>query len=162
MQRRLSLALVLSGLLVRARWRGTSSAGLSRDIRPILSENCFQCHGFDEKARQAELRLDVADSAYAEPRRRAASVPGDLEQSELWRRITTDESEMMPPPDSHRATSAEQKEKLKRWIEQGGYYAIHWSFIPPAKAARRKFPGTPPGHGMKSTASSWRGSTPEV
>src|SRR5262245_55777420 len=76
----------------------------NRDIRPILSENCFQCHGFDEKARQAELRLDTADSAYAEHDDIIPIVPLHPEQSEVWRRITSkDESEMMPPPDSHRS-----------------------------------------------------------
>src|SRR3954470_2576157 len=75
----------------------------NRDIRPILSENCFQCHGFDEKVRQANLRLDQPESAYAEHDSGKSIVPGDLEQSELWRRVTSsDESEMMPPPDSHR------------------------------------------------------------
>ena len=108
----------------------------NRDIRPILSENCFQCHGFDEKARQAELRLDVADSAYAKRDDTTAIVPGHPEQSELWRRVTTDdESEIMPPPDSHRALKPAQKAALKLWIEQGAPYAKHWSFIPPVKAA---------------------------
>src|SRR5689334_17619463 len=82
----------------------------NRDIRPILSENCFQCHGFDEKARQANLRLDQAESAYAEHDSGKPIVPGHSEQSELWRRInSSDESELMPPPDSHRHLKAEQK-----------------------------------------------------
>src|SRR5438105_14413635 len=82
----------------------------NRDIRPILSENCFQCHGFDEKARKAELRLDQDESAYAEHDSGKSIVPGHPEQSELWRRITSsDESEMMPPPDSHRQLKTEQK-----------------------------------------------------
>jgi hypothetical protein len=107
----------------------------NRDIRPILSENCFQCHGFDEKARQANLRLDQADSAFAEHDSGKPIVPGHPDQSELWRRVTsTDESEIMPPTDSHRALKPEQKETLKRWIEQGAPYAKHWSFIPPMKA----------------------------
>lgn len=108
----------------------------NRDVRPILSENCFQCHGFDDKARQADLRLDVADSALAKHDDVAAIVPGKPDQSELWRRVTSnDESEMMPPPDSHRALKPDQKELLKRWIEQGAPYAKHWSFIPPKRAA---------------------------
>src|SRR6476646_84602 len=87
----------------------------NRDSRPILSENCFQCHGFDEKARQAELRLDTADSAYAEHDDIIPIVPLHPEQSEVWRRITsTDESVMMPPPDSHRSLKPEQKETIKR------------------------------------------------
>src|SRR5262245_37765081 len=107
----------------------------NRDVRPILSDNCFACHGFDEKARQADLRLDVAESAYAKHDSGMPIVPGDLAKSEAWRRITsTDESEQMPPPDSHKSLSAAQKETLRRWIEQGAVYAKHWSFIPPVKA----------------------------
>src|SRR5947208_11857747 len=88
----------------------------NRDIRPILSENCFQCHGFDEKARQADLRLDTVDSALAKHEDVTPIVPGHPEQSELWRRIITDdESEMMPPPDSHRVLKPDQKETLKHW-----------------------------------------------
>ncbi len=107
----------------------------NRDIRPILSENCFQCHGFDEKARQADLRLDVVESAYADRDGVPPIVPGKPDESDVWRRISSDdEAEMMPPPDSHRVLSAEEKETLKRWIEQGAPYARHWSFIPPVKA----------------------------
>jgi hypothetical protein len=107
----------------------------NRDVRPILSENCFQCHGFDEKARQADLRLDLGESALADREGVRAIAPGHPEKSELWRRITsTDESEMMPPPDSHRVLEPEEKVLLKRWIEQGAPYAKHWSFIPPVKA----------------------------
>jgi hypothetical protein len=108
----------------------------NRDVRPILSENCFQCHGFDEKARQADLRLDTADSAYKKLEDdTTAIVPGKPAESELWRRISSaDEAEMMPPPDSHRVLKPEQKEILKRWIDEGAPYAKHWSFIRPVKA----------------------------
>jgi hypothetical protein len=107
----------------------------NRDIRPILSENCFQCHGFDENARQADLRLDLAENALADRGGVPAIVPGKPDESELWRRITSeDESELMPPPDSHRSLTAEQKEMLRRWIEEGAIFAKHWSFIPPVKA----------------------------
>lgn len=107
----------------------------NRDIRPILSENCFHCHGFDENTRQADLRLDEAESAFADRDGVPAIVPGEPESSELWRRITSeDEAERMPPPDSHRVLKPEQKELLRRWIKQGAPYAKHWSFIPPVKA----------------------------
>src|SRR6476469_3635361 len=134
--RRISLLLLLA-LSTGARFAPAAEKKLdfNRDIRPILSENCFQCHGFDEKARQAELRLDTPESALVKHDDITPIVPGHPEQSELWRRITTDdESEMMPPPESHRALKPEQKELLKRWIEQGAPYAKHWSFIPPVKA----------------------------
>jgi hypothetical protein len=128
---------LLVAVLIAPRFAPAAEKPLSfnRDIRPILSENCFQCHGFDEKARQAELRLDTADSALAKHDDVTPIVPGHPEQSELWRRITTDdESEMMPPPDSHRQLKPSQKELLKRWIDEGAKYEKHWSFIPPVKA----------------------------
>src|SRR3954464_15159711 len=119
--RRISLLLLLAiGTGPRFALATEKKVDFNRDIRPILSENCFQCHGFDEKARKAELRLDQAESALAEHDSGKPVVPGHPEQSDLWRRITSDdESEMMPPPDSHRALNAEQKETLKRWIEEG-------------------------------------------
>jgi hypothetical protein len=134
--RRISLLLLLA-LSTDPRFAPAAEKKLdfNRDIRPILSENCFQCHGFDEKARQAELRLDTPESALVKHDDITPIVPGHPDQSDLWRRNTTDdESEMMPPPDSHRALKPEQKELLKRWIEQGAPYAKHWSFIPPVKA----------------------------
>jgi hypothetical protein len=106
------------------------------DIRPILSDNCFSCHGFDTKTRKADLRLDTREGATAENDGVIAVVPGDVEKSELWHRIhSTDENEVMPPPDTHKTITKEQKEKLRLWIEQGAPYEKHWSFVPPAAAA---------------------------
>src|ERR1041384_6362806 len=100
---RRTLLLFLLALLAGSRFAHAAGKGsakklhFNRDIRPVLSENCFQCHGFDEKGRQANLRLDQADSAYAEHDSGKPIVPGHLDQSELWRRITsTDESGIMP------------------------------------------------------------------
>src|SRR5579883_995812 len=113
-------------------------------VRPILADRCFKCHGPDEKARKGKLRLDVAESAYAvratdKPSR--AIVPSHPEQSELVRRITsTDEDERMPPAASNLTLSEEEKQVLTRWIEQGAEYQPHWAFIPvqkPAVPARR-------------------------
>ncbi len=108
----------------------------NRDVRPILAENCFPCHGFDEKARQAELRLDVAESAYAERNGVTALKPGDLAASEVWQRLSsTDADVQMPPPDSNLSLTAQQKATIKAWIEQGATYAAHWSFVSPRQAA---------------------------
>ena len=105
-----------------------------RDIRPILSENCFHCHGFDEKARKAKLRLDVMESAYAERGGVIALKPGDLAKSDVWRRINTDDAEeAMPPPKDHAKLSDADKAKIKTWIEQGAKYSAHWAFIPPQR-----------------------------
>ena len=109
----------------------------SRDIRPILSNNCFKCHGFDEKQRQAGLRLDVKDGIGAKLESGAiAVVPGKPEESELVNRIThADPAEKMPPAASGKRLSPEQVELIKKWVAQGGEYKTHWSFIPPVHGA---------------------------
>ena len=93
----------------------------NRDIRPILSANCFPCHGADEKHREAGRRLDLPEAAYAERKGVRAVVPRNLEQSELWWRISSkDEDEVMPPPDSHRAPlKPEERALIKQWLEGG-------------------------------------------
>ena len=99
----------------------------NRDIRPLLSNNCFLCHGPDEGRRKAKLRLDVEVEAKKE-----VIVPGDVTDSEFWARITsTDPDEMMPPPESKKQLTARQKALLKRWIEQGAKYEGHWAFLEP-------------------------------
>ena len=107
----------------------------NRDVRPILSDNCFRCHGSDQNARKAKLRLDVRDDALA----KEAFVPGQPDASELVKRIyTTNEDDLMPPPESHKILSAAQKELLKRWIAEGATYEPHWSFIKPVRAEMPK------------------------
>jgi len=103
----------------------------NRDIRPILSGKCFACHGFDAKKREADLRLDTPEGAIADHDGQRAIVPGDLTKSQLWQRInTTDEDQVMPPPASKKALTADEKATLKRWIEQGATYQKHWAFEP--------------------------------
>ena len=107
----------------------------NRDIRPILSDTCYQCHGPDAKARATDLRLDVEASAFGplEESRRAivGGKPGD---SDLVRRITsTDPDVQMPPPKSGRKLTPQQIETLRRWIEQGAKWQTHWAFIPPQR-----------------------------
>lgn len=97
-------------------------------VKPILAEHCFKCHGQDEKQRKAKLRLDDRDSVMAS----GTLAPGDAESSSLIARLVTqDESEIMPPPDEHRPLTAGQIELLKRWVAQGAPYEKHWSFVPP-------------------------------
>ncbi|KAA5545212.1 DUF1553 domain-containing protein [Roseiconus nitratireducens] len=96
----------------------------NRDIRPLLSENCYHCHGPDESARQAGLRLDTEDGA-----KEWAIVPGDAQASELVTRVMSDDpDQVMPPPDSERSLSAEQQKLIERWVSQGASYQQHWSF----------------------------------
>ena len=106
----------------------------NRDIRPLLSENCFSCHGPDEKARKAKLRLDLPEEALKEHKTGTPIVPGDLQKSEVWARlVSTDEDEVMPPPKSHLKLSAADKAKVKAWLEQGAKYEEHWAFLPPRR-----------------------------
>ena len=101
----------------------------NKHVRPILSDKCFACHGIDAKKRQGDLRLDTPEGAQEIHSDRAAIVPKDIAASELWRRInSTDEAEIMPPADSHKSLSSEEKELLRRWIEQGANYQKHWAF----------------------------------
>ncbi|QDU68137.1 PSD1 and planctomycete cytochrome C domain-containing protein [Engelhardtia mirabilis] len=107
----------------------------SRDVRPLLSDRCFLCHGPDEAARAADLRLDTHAFATAERDGGPAIVPGDAEASELWYRITTDDAEdAMPPKRSHRERfSAQERELIRRWIDDGAQYEEHWAFVPPVR-----------------------------
>lgn len=99
----------------------------NRDIRPILSENCYYCHGPDDSAREADLRLDTEEGS-----KESAIVEGDSESSELVARILADDPDtLMPPPDSERALTKKQKQLIQRWIDQGAVYQRHWSFEPP-------------------------------
>jgi len=108
----------------------------NRDIRPILSDNCFACHGFDPKHREADLRLDTVDGATEDRDGSRGIVPGSLSESVVWQRIiSTDPDEVMPPPKSHKMPlSSKQRETLKKWIEQGAKYERHWSFEQPLRA----------------------------
>ena len=112
----------------------------NRDIRPILSDQCFACHGFDAKHREADLRLDTFEGATINHDGTRAIVPGDPSKSEAWKRIlSTDPDEVMPPRKAHKTPLSQlQKDLLKRWIEQGAHYEKHWAFVPP------KRPPTPP------------------
>ena len=102
----------------------------NRDIRPILAENCFACHGADSAARKADLRLDQRDAAIEF----AAITPGKPDESELIARVIADDPEVvMPPPETKKTLTAEQKETLKRWVAAGAEYQTHWSFIAPRR-----------------------------
>ena len=107
-------------------------------VKPLLSDRCFACHGPDKNKQQAGLRLDIKENAYdheSEESGMSAIVPGNPASSELVRRIlATDPKVMMPTPESHLSLTAEEKAILVRWIEQGAEYKPHWSFVVPQKA----------------------------
>ena len=115
----------------------------NRDVRPILTENCFQCHG--PAAKKGGVRLDSREDGTKTGKRGTTPiVPGKLDMSEMVKRIfTTVGGEMMPPPSSHKKLTAAQKETLKQWIAQGAEYQKHWSFEAPVKLATPKAPGLP-------------------
>jgi hypothetical protein len=107
----------------------------NRDIRPILSDNCFACHGPDARQRKAKLRLDIREGALAKLRGGdRAIVPGKIEESTLFERVSADDpGQRMPPAKTGKQLTAQQIELLRRWIEKGAPYAAHWAFIPPSK-----------------------------
>ncbi|MFM9963656.1 MAG: DUF1553 domain-containing protein [Planctomycetaceae bacterium] len=110
------------------------SISFNRDIRPILSDVCFQCHGPDVKERKADLRLDRDDQLFVERDSRRVLVAGHPAKSELFRRLTsTDDDQLMPPPSSGKKLTPQQVETIRRWIEQGAKYQGHWAFIPPTR-----------------------------
>jgi hypothetical protein len=125
--------LLLFNLVLAVSTRGVAQEIVfNRDIRPILSDSCFPCHGPDAKNRQAELRFDLAESALATRDGRRAIVPGNVQQSELIRRVTSrDPDEQMPPPGSGHALARQQIDKLEKWISSGAKWEKHWSLIPP-------------------------------
>lgn len=107
-----------------------AEVNFARDIRPLLSDRCFLCHGPDAGQRASDLRLDHSESAHD-----AAIVPGDSSASELIERIFSDDEDfVMPPPDSNLSLSGDDKALLTRWIDQGGKYEEHWAWAPPTKS----------------------------
>lgn len=111
--------------------------GFNRDIRPILSDHCYACHGPDEGKRKAGLRLDRKDEAFKSLKSgERAIVPGDVKKSALTQRVTSrDPDEVMPPPKEGKPLSAAQVELLVRWVKEGAEWKNHWSFIAPEPPA---------------------------
>ena len=111
----------------------------NRDIRPILADTCYTCHGPDNNQRKAKLRLDQKEGLFRNRKDVRPVVAGDLTESELFARITSDDpDEKMPPPDSQRKLSAHQIALIKKWIEQGAKWQGHWAFIAPQRPALPK------------------------
>lgn len=127
--KRLFQAWLLGALIASPR---AADLSYNRDIRPILSDNCFYCHGPDANHRKAKMRLDIREEAL----NKEAFIPSDPDKSELVRRIfATDPDDLMPPPDSAKKLTDAQKQKLKDWIAQGAKYEAHWAYLPPVKPA---------------------------
>ncbi|MBL8811403.1 MAG: DUF1553 domain-containing protein [Planctomycetaceae bacterium] len=104
----------------------------NRDIRPILAENCFYCHGQDHNKRQGDLRLDNRDAAIE----KGAIVPDDPVKGSLIQRVLSDDPDLqMPPPGSNRVLTEQQRTMLQQWVSSGAKYETHWAFVPPVKVA---------------------------
>ena len=134
-------AMGLAGLLVLV---GPSAAAppqpapvqFARDIAPILSDTCYQCHGPDAAQREAKLRLDTRSGLFETREKQQIVAPGNRQASHLWNRITAkDVDERMPPADSGKSLTREQVELIGRWIEQGADWQGHWSFVKPRRPA---------------------------
>jgi hypothetical protein len=105
------------------------------EVRPILSNNCFFCHGPDAHERKADLRLDTEEGATRDFGGYAALVPGSLEKSEMWTRITSsDRDEIMPPPEAHKVMKPKDREIIKQWILEGAKYDKYWAYEQPEKS----------------------------
>ncbi|MFN9713416.1 MAG: PSD1 and planctomycete cytochrome C domain-containing protein, partial [Planctomycetota bacterium] len=115
---------------------GEEPIRFNRDIRPILSDNCFYCHGPDRNKRQADLRLDTEAGLHGSDGNAGAIVPGNADASEMVQRIlSADPDERMPPPESGKSLSQTQIQLLRRWIQEGGQFEGHWSFMPRATSS---------------------------
>ena len=117
--------------------RAAGKVEFNRDVRPILSDNCFACHGNDTKKIKGGLRLDLRDEAVKPAKSgKLAIVAGKPEESELVKRLfTSDGDDLMPPKESHKVLTDAQKVLLRQWIAEGAEYQGHWAFIPPVKPA---------------------------
>src|SRR6478672_11427711 len=128
---------VAAACILAAAGAGGAPLDFNHDVRPILSDNCFKCHGFDDGARKSKLRLDQRATALkggksGDP----AIVPGKPEESELVKRIfSKDPDEVMPPASGKGPLTEAQKNTLKRWVAEGAEYQTHWAFVAPKAAA---------------------------
>ena len=108
----------------------------NRDIRPIMSDTCFRCHGPDKGSRMAGLRLDIREEALKPTRPGVVPiVPGDPESSAIIQRIFASNAKVMPPKYSHKELTAAQKELIRRWVAEGAQYEGHWAYIPVVRPA---------------------------
>jgi len=128
--RNFTIAALTLWVVVAAPSHAGAEIQFNRDVRPILSENCFNCHGPDSATREADLRLDTEEGAMA-----AGIVePGNAAASELIKRILTDdEDDLLPPPNSHKKLTGEEKKILAEWIDSGAKWQAHWAFITPLR-----------------------------
>ena len=130
MRNLLWLALAIFGVNILT-GADTDKVTFNRDIRPIMSDTCFRCHGPDKGSRLAGLRLDIRDEALKPTRSgKIPIVPGDPDKSEIIERIFATDAKIMPPKFAHRELTAKQKDTIRRWVAQGAVYEGHWAYQP--------------------------------
>jgi hypothetical protein len=129
----LALIALTEGAAAWAADATTDRVEFNRDIRPILSDKCFACHGPDASHRKAGLRLDIEAGGKADQDSLRVVVPGKPQESKLFKRITSSSSRRMPPPKTGKVLSAEEVTRIRRWIEQGAHYEPHWSYTAPRR-----------------------------
>ena len=129
----LSAPLLGSGFLLAAEPANSAPiVNFQRQVRPILSDNCFQCHGPDKGTRMADVRLDTREGAFATRKNGTIIVPGKPEESLLIKRVLSDDAAYrMPPAFAHKTLTGEQKGILRSWVEQGAQWKDHWAFVAP-------------------------------
>jgi hypothetical protein len=135
--KRIASSLTFAALGVASALAAEPPVSFNRDIRPIMSDTCFHCHGFDAKTREAGLRLDIREEAIVKTEDGVIPiVPGKPEKSAIIERIfSTDKDELMPPPKAHKELTQAQKDTIKRWVAEGAVYEPHWSYAPLIKPA---------------------------
>jgi len=127
-----SVSLVLALHAAEPASSGAAAVDFNREVGPILSDNCFACHGPDEGQRQANLRLDTKEGIFADRGGYQVLIPGDAANSRLYQRISHEqEIARMPPPGSERTLTPQQVETVRNWIEQGAGWESHWAYVPP-------------------------------
>ena len=138
----LAFLLVLSVAAAQQSARPMPPISYNFQVKPILANNCFRCHGPDEKARKGKLRLDLEEET------KGAWKVGEKEDAEAIKRLfTTDPDEVMPPPEAHSEMTSADRELLRSWVAQGAKYERHWAFVPPVS----------PPVGWRGRMPKWRG-----
>ncbi|HWB97285.1 MAG TPA: DUF1549 domain-containing protein, partial [Bryobacteraceae bacterium] len=131
MKIRLCIGVLAAGLSTLS---SSAAVDFDRDVRPILSDQCFSCHGPDDKTRMMGLRLDTREGLFSKRRGEAVIAPGDAAHSKLFQKISaTDPARRMPPASSGRTLTAKQIETIKAWIDSGAKWELHWSYVPPKR-----------------------------
>ncbi len=135
----LSRCATLAASLVLAHFASFQAAAakvdFNQEIRPLLSANCFFCHGPDEKKREAQLRLDIEEGLFAERKGGAAVVKGKPDASPLFQRlIVSNHDDLMPPPETNKKLTPVEIETIRRWIEEGAEFSGHWAYLPPKRS----------------------------